>query len=102
MDDDKVKDVPYIVFESAMAREERHCKRLTIALVIAVIAMLLSNLAWLWVWNSYEYVGDTTSKVLVDSGEGGNANYIGNDGDITNGESVCSEDSNEIPQEEKR
>lgn len=94
--DDKVKDVPYIVFESAMAREERHCKRLTIALVIAVIAMLLSNLAWLWVWNSYEFVGENSSQyesVAVDS-DGGNANYIGNDGDISNGTNSSEEGDN--------
>lgn len=96
MDDDKVKDVPYIVFESAMAREERHCKRLTIALVIAVIAMLLSNLAWLWVWNSYEFVGEDSSQyesVAIDS-DGGNANYIGNDGDISNGTNSNEEGDN--------
>lgn len=94
--DDKVKDVPYIVFESAMAREERHCKRLTIALVIAVIAMLLSNLAWLWVWNSYEFAGEDSSQyesVAVDS-DGGNANYIGNDGDISNGTNSSEEGDN--------
>lgn len=102
MEDNNVEKVPYIVFESAMAREERHCKRLTIALIIAVIATLLSNLVWLYVWNSYEYVGDTTSEVLVDSGNGGNANYIGNDGDITNGESVRPKNSNEVPSEEER
>lgn len=85
---ENAKDVPYIVFESAMAREERHNKRLIIALVCAIIAILATNLAWLWVWNSYEFVGEDSSQyetVTVDSDRGGNANYIGNDGDINNG-----------------
>lgn len=79
--EDKIT-VPYIVYESAMARSERHIKRLVIALIVAVVMIALTNVAWLYVWNSYEYVGD--SQVTVE-GEG-NANYIGNDGDITNGE----------------
>jgi cell division septal protein FtsQ len=76
------KDVPYIVYEGAMARAERHIKRLVIALIFAILMICVSNIAWLYVWNSYEYVGDSSVNV-----EGENANYIGNDGDISNGES---------------
>lgn len=78
------RDVPYIVYEGSMARTERHIKRLVIALIVAIIMICISNLAWLYLWNSYEYVGDSQA-VTVDS-DGGNANYIGNDGDISNGE----------------
>lgn len=86
----EIKDVPYIVYEGAMARNERHIKRLVIALVITIIMIVVSNLAWLYVWNSYEYVGEL-SEVSVDSKDGGNANYIGNDGDIINGDSTSEE-----------
>lgn len=88
--------VPYIVYESSMARAERQQKRLWIALIVSVVMIVLSNIAWLYVWNSYEYVGE--SQVSVE-GEG-TANYIGNDGDITNGESDGNK--NEVPQEEER
>lgn len=77
------KDVPYIVYESAMARTERHIKRLVIALIIAVIGIVATNVVWLYMWNSYEYVGDS-EEVNIDS-DNGIANYIGDDGDITNG-----------------
>lgn len=87
--------IPYIVFESTMARAERQHKRLVIALIVAVVMIVASNLAWLYVWNSYEYVGESSVSV---EGEG-NANYIGNDGDITNGENNSQE--NEIPQEKE-
>lgn len=87
--------IPYIVFESTMARAERQQKRLVIALILAVVMIVASNLAWLYVWNSYEYVGESSVSV---EGEG-NANYIGNDGDITNGENNSQE--NEIPQEKE-
>lgn len=75
--------VPYIVFESAQARSERHIKRITIALIVAVILIFLSNALWLNAWMQYDY-SDDLEYVSVDAGEG-TANYVGNDGDITNG-----------------
>ena len=90
--------VPYIVHESAMARNERHIKRLVIALIVAVVMIAVTNIAWLWVWNSYEYVGESESVSV--SGDG-TANYIGDDGDITNGINQ-SDKEDQIPQEEER
>ena len=77
--DEQIK-VPYIVYESSMARAERQQKRLWIALIVSVVMIVLSNIAWLYVWNSYEYVGESQVSVEGD----GTANYIGNDGDIEN------------------
>lgn len=76
------KDVPYLVYEGQMARNERSIKRLIIALIIAVILIFATNMAWLYAWNLYDY---STETVEIDSGEG-IANYIGNDGEINNGE----------------
>lgn len=75
------KDVPYLVYEGQMARNERSIKRLIIALIIAVILIFATNMAWLYAWNLYDY---STETVEIDSGEG-IANYIGNDGEINNG-----------------
>ena len=48
MEDNKTpENVPYIVHEGAMARLERSNKRLLIALAVALIIMLLNNIAWL-------------------------------------------------------
>ena len=82
--ENKVADVPYIVHESAMARNERTLKRMIIALAITVVLLFATNAAWLYVWNQYDYESEV---VTVDSEDGGNANYIGNNGDINNGES---------------
>lgn len=49
-------EVAYIVYESAMARAERHIKRLIIALVTAVLLLAATNLAWLYAWTRYDYV----------------------------------------------
>lgn len=82
--ENKVADVPYIVHESAMARNERTLKRMIVALAITVVLLFATNAAWLYVWNQYDYESEV---VTVDSEDGGNANYIGNNGDINNGES---------------
>ena len=75
--------VPYIVFEGELTREERNVTRLWIALIVAVVLLFASNIVWLLEWMSYDYV--STETVTVD-GQYGVANYIGNDGDIYNGE----------------
>ena len=85
------RDVPYIVYEGSMARAERHIKRLVIALIIAIVGIVATNIVWLKVWSSYEYVGNS-SEISVDS-DGGDANYIGNDGDINNGKSNSEENN---------
>jgi hypothetical protein len=74
--------VPYIVHESEMARAERNAKRLWVALLVAITLMVLSNVGWLLYISQYDFC----SYELSTDG-GGNANYIGQDGDIYNGES---------------
>lgn len=78
------ESVPYIVHESSMARMERQIKRGWIALIVAVFLLFASNAAWLYAWMQYDYVSE---EIIVeqDAQDGGNANYIGNDGDIVNG-----------------
>lgn len=83
-------NVPFIVHESAMARVEGHIKRLWIALIIAVIAIAATNIAWLVYISQYDF----ESYELVTDG-GGNANFIGNDGDIYNGKSNGQEEDAE-------
>lgn len=56
-----------------------------IAIVIVCICLLFaSNAAWLYAWGQYDY---SSEEIVVeqDAQDGGNANYIGNDGDILNG-----------------
>lgn len=77
------KNIPYIVYEAAQARSERTVKRLILALIIATTLIFASNLAWIYVWKQYDYSSEET-KIDVRADKG-TANYIGNDGDITNG-----------------
>ena len=70
--------------ELAFAFIERTVKRQWIALIIALCMLFASNAAWLYAWMQYDY---TSEEIIVeqDAQDGGNANYIGNDGDIVNG-----------------
>ena len=78
------ENVPYIVHESSMARMERQIKRLWIALIVAIVLLFASNAGWLYAWCQYDY---SSEEIVVeqDAKDGGNANYIGNNGDIVNG-----------------
>ena len=79
--------VPYVVHESAMARAERHTKALVWVIVLLIVLLVGSNGAWLWYENQFEVIEETTTETTVtqDNADGYN-NYIGNDGDIVNGE----------------
>lgn len=85
-----MNDVPYAVFEGSQIRHERTVKRLIIALIVAVILIFASNAIWLYAWCQYDYEGDTQSQVTVDAKDGV-ANYVGNNGDITNGKDNSSD-----------
>lgn len=87
-----MENIPRIVYEDTMARFERIIKRLIILLAVSLLLLFGSNLAWLHMWNQYDY-----SDVTVDSNDGGNANYIGASGVINNGESGSQKTSKEKP-----
>ena len=74
------ENVPYIVHEATMARNERNVKRMIVAIVTAIALLFASNALWLWAWMQYDY---ESYEAITDNG--GDANIIGNDGDIYNG-----------------
>ena len=75
--------VPYIVHESAMARNERNMKRLVIALIVLALLWFATIGIGVYAWMQYDYTSEE-NVVDVDANDG-IANYIGNDGDIVNG-----------------
>ena len=74
------KDVPYIAHESAVARLERVIKRLWVLALVLIVLLAASNAAWIWWESQFEEV-----RIEQDN-ESGYNNFIGNDGDIYNGE----------------
>ena len=87
---EKAPDVPYIVYEGEIARQERYIIRLWKALLIAIAAILISNALWLYAWSRYDF-----ESYEISTEGGGNANYIGEDGVIINGESESTETGTE-------
>ena len=79
--------VPYVVHESAMARCERHNKRLWIVILVLIGALIASNLAWVIYENSFDdYIITEEYDVEQDADGGGDNNSIINGGEIVNGE----------------
>ena len=81
-------NVPYIAHESAMARSERNIKRLWIIILVLIVALIGTNLAWIIYENSFEEVITTTEEyydVGQDADGGGDNNSIINGG-VINGE----------------
>jgi hypothetical protein len=78
-----MKEIPYIVFESEMVRLERFIKKLFILIVILIVLLFGTNIYWIYYESQFEEV--VTTEVTQDNTDGYN-NYVGNDGDITNGE----------------
>jgi hypothetical protein len=85
------KDVPYIVYESESARHERTVKRLLTALLITILLMVGTNMAWLYVWNQYDF---SSEEYTVESETDGNSNMLqaGMNGVINNGIEDTSEE----------
>lgn len=75
------KDVPYIVYEGAMASFERHIKRLIIALIICIILLFGSNAMWLWEWTQYDYIDEVETTTSYE--QDGDLNIIGDMNDVT-------------------
>lgn len=84
----KNNDVPYIVHEGAMARQDRTIKRLWIVIILLILLLVASNAGWLYYESQYEQVTETTQTVkqTADSGD----NSFGG-GDV-NGKSADSND----------
>ena len=69
------KDVPYIVYESEAARHERTVKRLLTALLITILLMVGTNMAWLYVFNSYDITSETVN--IESNGDADTSNLLG-------------------------
>ena len=67
------ESVPYIVFEGEIARQERHIKRLWIALIAAIVAIVLIVGGFLLYLNQYDFASyqqDGEGVNIVGDGNG--------------------------------
>ena len=94
MEERMPKDVPYIVFEGEMARNERLVKRLVMIIVMLIVLLAVTNGAWLYMWNQY----DTYS--YDQDGEGLNSINTGIQGDLLNEPKIKDKGSEEQEKDE--
>lgn len=76
-------------FERMQAKDERNDRWRNIIIITLIVLLVVTNAMWLVAWNQYDYVD---YAVDMDTGEGGDTNYIGNDGDITYGEDFSTQE----------
>lgn len=79
-----------IAFERMQAKDEKNDRWRNVIIILLIIFLVVTNAMWLIAWNQYDYV-DEYSEIKMDTGEGGDNNYIGHNGDINNG---TNEDNN--------
>ena len=79
------------MFDTQSAQDERTIKRLWITILVIFFAFVATNAGWIIYENQFEDI------VVTQENADGYNNYIGNDGDIYNGES---ETDHQNPQEE--
>ena len=72
--------VPVIVHEGTMARAEITIKRLWITILLLIVLLFGSNAGWI------EYESPFEDIAISQENEDGYNNFVGNDGDIFNGE----------------
>lgn len=84
---DKPTNIPYIAYEAAMSRFDRINKRLWIAVILLIVLLVGSNIAWL-VYESQFQVYETSIEATQD-GEG--VNIVGG-GDVNYGTESNSND----------
>lgn len=90
-------DMTNVVMSSAdwQRNEQRHLrreKRFVAIIVLLIILLVGSNVGWMLYESPFEDVV-TTEEVIVDADNNGNANYIGQDGNIYNGEDNSKENN---------
>jgi len=74
--------IPFFVHEGILARFERINKRLWITVILLIVLLVGTNAGWIWYESQFI---EQTIEVTQENADGYN-NYIGNDGDINNGE----------------
>ena len=86
--------VPYIVHESAMARQERTIRRLWILLLAMLFLLVGTNGLWIYYESQWQVIQTTSTEIEQDTDGGGNNYVIGGD---FNGEAKDKENDDQKP-----
>lgn len=83
-DCNECKAVPYIVYEAEQARNERTFKRMWVIVLVLIVLLVGSNIAWLAYESQFENVTTSTDTEIDALQFGGGTNIVGG-GDINYG-----------------
>lgn len=89
-----------IAFERMQAKDERNDRWRNIIIIILIVLLAATNGAWLYAWNQYDYSSSQSVDIKADGDS--NANYIGNDGSITNGGENNGNENKNTKKEERK
>ena len=80
--EDKTVNIPYYIAEGMVERVSRTNKRLWVMCMLLILLLVGTNALWLY----YESQWEVIETEITQENEHGYNNYIGNNGDIYNGE----------------
>lgn len=87
----EVQQIPYIAYEAECSRHDRNVRRLVLVIVLCVCLLVISNLAWLYVWQQYDY----EEEIIEYTQDGRGINIIGNENEATqNGTEISDPEEN--------
>ena len=89
-----------LAFERMQSKDEKNDRWRNITIIVLIVLLVVTNAMWLIAWNQYDYVDTEEYSVDMDSGEGGDNNYIGHNGDINNGTNDSNKTQNTVESEE--
>lgn len=72
-----------IAFERMQSKDERNDRWRNIIIIILIVLLALTNGAWLYAWNQYDYVDEET--ITVEASQDGEGINIAGAGDISYG-----------------
>ena len=76
--------IDYIVFRDEIADNRWVIKRLVVALIVAIALLFVSNMAWLYAWNQFDYSSETVTTTADSEGDGVAVNITGGSGGVNN------------------
>lgn len=77
-DCNRVDTISMAAHETIMAREDKKNRRLIWVVVLLIVALVATNIAWLVTWNSYDFVTET--EEITQDGRG--INIIGDENEV--------------------
>lgn len=67
-DCNRVDTISMAAHETIMSREDKKNRRLIWVVVLLIVALVATNIAWLVTWNSYDFVTET--EEIIQDGRG--------------------------------